>query len=40
MMKDEINSLIARVAWLERKMVRMVWLMITTTSAICGFVVA
>jgi hypothetical protein len=40
MTQNEVNGLNARVAWLERKMVRMLWLMITMTSAFCGFVVA
>jgi hypothetical protein len=40
MTQDEVNSLYARVVWLERKMVRMLWLMITVASAFCGFVVA
>jgi hypothetical protein len=40
MTQNEVNGIVARVAWLERKMVRMLWLMITMTSAFCGFVVA
>lgn len=40
MMQDEIEKLNERVAWLERKMVRVLWLLISATSAFTGFVVA
>jgi hypothetical protein len=40
MTQDEADSLYARVAWLERKIVRVLWLLISTTSAFVGFVVA
>ena len=39
-MQDEVNSLKDRVAWLERKMVRVLWLLVSMTSALVGFVVA
>jgi hypothetical protein len=40
MTQDEINKLNERVAWLERKMVRVLWLLVSMTSAFVGFVVA
>jgi hypothetical protein len=40
MTQDEINKLNDRVAWLERKMVRVLWLLVSMTSAFAGFVVA
>lgn len=36
-MNEELEQ---RVAWLERKMVRVLWLLISVTSAGIGFVVA
>jgi hypothetical protein len=39
-MQDEVDSLRDRVAWLERKMVRVLWLLVSMTSAFVGFVVA
>jgi hypothetical protein len=35
-----ISDLRERVAWLERKMVRVLWLSIAATSAFAGFLVA
>ncbi len=35
-----IYKLDERVAWLERKMVRVLWLLVSITSAFAGFVVA
>jgi hypothetical protein len=40
MMQDEVENLKERVAWLERKMVRVLWLLVSVTSAFAGFVVA
>ena len=40
MTQDEANQLDDRVAWLERKMVRVLWLLVSVTSAFAGFVVA
>jgi hypothetical protein len=40
MTRDEVDSLNARVAWLERKMVRVLWLLVSIISAFAGFVVA
>lgn len=40
MTQDEANSLNERVAWLEREMVRVLWLLVSVTSAFVGFVVA
>jgi hypothetical protein len=40
MTQDEVNRLNERVAWLERKMVRVLWLLVSVTSAFAGFVVA
>lgn len=40
MMQDEVNKLNERVAWLERKMVRMLWFYVSTGSALSAFVVA
>jgi len=39
-MQTEIDKLNERVAWLERKMVRVLWLLASVTSAFAGFVVA
>ena len=39
-MQTEIDKLYERVAWLERKMVRVLWLLVSVTSAFAGFVVA
>jgi hypothetical protein len=39
-MQDEIDKLNERVAWLERKMVRMLWFYVTTCTALCGGMVA
>ena len=36
----EIDKLNERVAWLERKMVRVLWLLVSVTSAFAGFIVA
>lgn len=40
MTQDEFNKLNQRVAWLERKMVRVIWLLSSASSAFVGFVVA
>ncbi|MGJ4929081.1 hypothetical protein ACQR1I_04705 [Bradyrhizobium sp. HKCCYLS2038] len=41
MTEDElISDLRERVAWLERKMVRVLWLLISATSAFAGIIVA
>ena len=40
MTHDEVDKLSERVAWLERKMVRVLWLLISLTSGSIGFVVA
>ena len=40
MTQDEANQLDDRVAWLERKMVRVLWLLVSVTSAFAAFVVA
>ena len=40
MTQDEANQLNDRVAWLERKMVRVLWLLVSVTSAFAAFVVA
>jgi len=40
MTQDEANQLDDRVAWLERKMVRVLWLLVSVTSAFAGLVVA
>ncbi len=40
MTQDEFDKLSERVAWLERKMVRVLWLLVSVTSAFAGFVVA
>jgi hypothetical protein len=40
MTQDEIEKLNERVAWLERKMVRVLWLLISATSAFLAFVIA
>jgi hypothetical protein len=39
MTQDEIEKLNERVAWLERKMVRVLWLLISATSGFAGFMV-
>jgi hypothetical protein len=39
-MQTDIGQLNERVAWLERKMVRVLWLLVSVTSAFAGFVVA
>ena len=39
-MQTEIAQLNERVAWLERKMVRVLWLLVSVISAFAGFVVA
>jgi hypothetical protein len=40
MTTDKVDELNERVAWLERKMVRVLWLLVSVTSAFAGFVVA
>lgn len=40
MTQDEADQLAERVAWLERKMIRVLWLLVSVTSAFAGFVVA
>jgi hypothetical protein len=40
MMQVEVDQLNERVAWLERKMVRVLWLLVSIISAVAGFVVA
>jgi hypothetical protein len=40
MTQDEADQLNERVAWLERKMVRVLWLLVSVTSAFVGFAVA
>jgi hypothetical protein len=40
MTQDEVDSLNERVAWLERKMVRVLWLLVSITSGFVGFIVA
>jgi hypothetical protein len=40
MTQVEIDKLNERVVWLERKMVRVLWLLVSITSAFAGFVVA
>ena len=37
---DRVNELSERVAWLERKMVRVLWALISCTSAFLGWVAA
>lgn len=39
-MQDELNQLKERVSWLERKMVRVLWLLISATSGFAGFMAA
>jgi ABC-type Mn2+/Zn2+ transport system permease subunit len=39
-MQDQIAELNKRVAWLERKMVRVLWALISISSAFVGFMVA
>jgi len=39
-MQTEVTQLNERVAWLERKMVRVLWLLVSVISAFAGFVVA
>ena len=39
-MQDRIAELNQRVAWLERKMVRVLWVLISVSSAFVSFVVA
>jgi drug/metabolite transporter superfamily protein YnfA len=40
MTDEEIKQIYERVAWLERKMVRLLWLAISGSSAFLGWVVA
>lgn len=40
MTRDQVDELNERVAWLERKMVRVLWLLISATSGFVGFIVA
>ena len=40
MTQVEVDKLNERVAWLERKKVRVLWLLVSVTSAFAGFVVA
>lgn len=40
MTQDQVHELNERVAWLERKMVRVLWLLISATSGFVGFIVA
>jgi hypothetical protein len=40
MTEDEVNKLHERVAWLERKMVRVLWMPISVTSLFAGLVAA
>jgi len=40
MTQVEVDQLNERVAWLERKMVRVLWLLVSIVSAFAGFVVA
>jgi hypothetical protein len=40
MTRDEIEKLNERVVWLERKMVRVLWLLISATSGFAAFMVA
>ncbi|WP_424632137.1 hypothetical protein [Bradyrhizobium sp. SYSU BS000235] len=40
MTPDKVDELTERVAWLERKMVRILWLLISVTSALVGLMVA
>jgi hypothetical protein len=37
---EQINELSERVAWLERKMVRVLWALISSASALLGWIVA
>jgi hypothetical protein len=40
MTQIEVEELKERVAWLERKMVRVLWLLVSATSGFAGFMVA
>jgi hypothetical protein len=40
MTQDEVNKLSERVAWLERKMIRVIWLLSSAISAFIGFMIA
>jgi hypothetical protein len=40
MTQDEVKSLNERIAWLERKMVRVLWLLVSVTSAFAGLFIA
>jgi hypothetical protein len=40
MTEDEVNKLKQRIDWLERKMVRVLWLLVSVTSGAFAFVVA
>jgi hypothetical protein len=40
MTQVEVDELNERVAWLERKMVRVLWLLVSATSGFAGFMVA
>ena len=40
MTQDKVDELNERVTWLERKMVRVLWLLISATSGFLGFIIA